>query len=129
MADSGLVEVQNHTYNLHKSGGGRVGVKQLPGETDRQYEAMLTQDLTRAQEEIEARVGARPTAFAYPFGAVSRTTPELVKNMGFSATLTCEEKISRVTRNPDSLYGLGRYLRVSGISSQTFFETRMKLKP
>lgn len=130
MADSGLVEVQNHSYRLHDSGRGkRQGIKKLPGETEEAYEKLVTDDLLRAQEAIEAQVGTRPTAFVYPFGAMSKTTPELVKSLGFSCTLSCEEKISRVTRDPQSLYGLGRYLRASGISSESFFEKRMKLKP
>lgn len=129
MVDSGLVEVQNHSYDLHKSKGGRLGVKKLPGETNQQYRTMLIEDLTKAQTEIEAHVGIKPIAFVYPFGAVSKSTPELVKEMGFSITLTCEEKVSRVTRDPQSLYGLGRYLRPSGGTSQEFFEKRMKLMP
>lgn len=121
MADSGLVEVQSHSYNLHKSRG-RVGVKKLSGETEAQYEAMLTEDLLLAQKKIKAEVGKAPTAFVYPFGAMSKTTPELIRKLGFSATLTCEEKVSSVSRDPESLYGLGRYLRVSGVSSQRFFQ-------
>lgn len=125
MADSGLVEVQNHSYDLHKSG---IGVKKVSGETEEQYKARLTADLEKAQDRIEAQVGARPTAFFYPFGAISRTTPELIREMGFSATFTCEERVSRITRDPESLYGLGRYLRVSGISSERFFAEKMGLK-
>lgn len=129
MVDSGLVEVQNHSYNLHKSDGGRLGVKKASGETEQQYETMLTQDLMKAQEEIEQHVGIRPSTFVYPFGAVSKGTPAIVKKLGFSATLSCEERISRITRDPESLYDLGRYLRVSGGTSQAFFEKKMKLKP
>ncbi len=126
MVDSGLVEVENHSYNLHKSG---IGVKKRSGETEGQYETRLTTDLTKAQQAIEQHVGAAPAAFVYPFGAVSRCTPALVKKLGFSVTLTCEEKTTRVTRDPASLYGLGRYLRVSGVDSKSFFEKKMKLKP
>lgn len=127
MADSGLVEVQNHSYDLHNSDGGRLGVKRLSGESAQAYETLLREDLGKAQDAIETNVGKRPTAFVYPFGAISRDTPELVKSMGFSATLTCEEKISKITRDPESLFGLGRYLRVSGISSETFFQGKMGL--
>lgn len=129
MADSGLVEVQNHSYNLHKSEGGRLGVKKVGGETEQQYETMLSEDLLKAQEEIGRHVGRTPTTFVYPFGALSKGTPEIVQKLGFSATLSCEEKTSRVTRDPESLYDLGRYLRVSGGTSRDFFEKRMKLAP
>ncbi|WP_243111116.1 polysaccharide deacetylase family protein [Acutalibacter sp. 1XD8-33] len=126
MADSGLVEIQNHSYDMHKSKG-RLGVKQKPGEPDEAYRQVLTSDLTQAQDAIAAHLGAPPTAFVYPFGAVSQSTPEIVKALGFSATLTCREITGVVTRDPESLYGLGRFLRVSGISSREFFKERMKL--
>lgn len=122
MAQSGLVEVQNHSYDLHSSTGGRLGVKQKAGESAEAYAQMLKGDLLQAQTAIEEQVGARPTAFVYPFGAVSKATPALVKEMGFLCTLSCEEKVSRVTRDPASLYGLGRFLRRSGVSTEAFFE-------
>lgn len=128
MADSGLVEVQNHSYDLHKNANGRLGVKKASGETDAQYEQRLTEDLLRAQNAIKEHVGILPTTMVYPFGAVSKATPKIVKKLGFSVTLTCEEQVSRVTRDPESLYGLGRYLRVSGAASKDFFEKKMKLK-
>ncbi len=125
MADSGLVEVENHSYDLHRDG---VGVKKKRGETEEHYEKRLSEDLNRAQEAIFSHVGKEPTAFVYPFGAVSKPTPELVKKLGFSVTLTCEERKSRVTRDPRSLYDLGRYLRPSGMSAKEFFTEKMGLK-
>ncbi len=127
MVDSGLVEVQNHSYNLHQGQGSTLGVKQLPGEGAAQYEKRLSEDLSTAQRKIEENLGMRPTAMVYPFGAVSESTPEIVKRLGFSVSLSCEEKISRVTRDPNSLYGLGRFLRVSGGTSTDFFQNRVKL--
>jgi len=127
MASTGLVEIQNHSYDLHQSNGGRLGVKKLGSESDAQYKALLTSDLQHAQDAITEGAGVRPTAFAYPFGAFSKATPGIVKEMGFQCTLGCEEKISKITRDPNSLYGLGRFLRRSGISSQEFFEKKMKL--
>lgn len=126
MSDSGIVEVQNHSYDMHTIGA-RKGVRQKSGESEADYEAAVTEDLLKAQAEIEKHVGKRPTTFAYPFGAVSPTTPELVKSLGFSATLTSAEKISTVSRDPDSLYDLGRFVRPSGLTSAEFFEKRMKL--
>lgn len=126
MSQSGLVEIQNHSYNLHKSKE-RLGTKKLPSESPEDYKELLTQDLLLSQEKIEAHTGKRPTTFVYPFGAVSAGEPDLVKELGFQASLSCEEKTSVITRNPDSLYDLGRYLRKTGISSSRFFEQVMKL--
>ncbi len=129
MTESGLVEVQNHSYNLHENRGGRQGAGQKPGETDEQYESVLREDLLRAQNAIKDRLGQAPTAFVYPFGAMSKASPGIIKRLGFSASLTCREKISQITRNPESLYGIGRFLRKSGPSSADFFQNYMGLKP
>ncbi len=126
MSDSGWVEVQNHSYDMHTIGA-RKGIKKKQGETDEAYEQALRADLLKAQDEIEKNVGKRPTALAYPFGAMSKNTPALIKKLGFSATLTSAEKISTVTREADSLYGLGRFVRPAGLSSAEFFRQRMKL--
>lgn len=129
MADSGLVEVLNHSYDLHEEKNGALGVKQRPGEPEAAYRQRLTADLEKVQESFRTNLGREPSTFVYPFGAMSESTPEIVKALGFSATLTCRERISTVTRDPESLYGLGRFLRESGISPREFFENRMKLSP
>ena len=129
MTDSGLVEVQNHSYDMHEQRSGALGVKQRTGETDSAYKARLTADLGRAQEVFKANLGKAPSTFVYPFGAMSKSTPDIIKEMGFSATLLCREKVSTVTRDPESLYALGRFLRESGISSKEFFENKINLSP
>lgn len=127
MAESGLVEVQNHSYQLHESTGGCLGLQQRTGETDSDYHARLTADLLKAQNRIEEELGVRPTTLVYPFGAVSADTLATAKELGFACTLTCAERTSAITRDADSLYDLGRYLRPSGESSAHFFEQRLGL--
>ncbi len=129
MAGSGLVEVQNHSYDMHRRQGGAQGAEQRPGESDEDYRERLTSDISKAQEAFRENLGKAPSTFTYPFGAMSKSTPGIIKELGFSASLICREKISAVTRDPESLYGLGRFLRESGTSSKEFFEKRMKLSP
>lgn len=121
MMASGLVEFQNHTYDLHTNKQGRVGVKKLSGETDEAYQKRLTEDVMKLQQEMKANTGYEPSCFVYPFGAKSEKTAELIKNMGFRCTFTCESKVNTISRNPDSLYELGRYLRTGKKSSAEFF--------
>lgn len=128
MAGSGLVEVQNHSYDLHERREGALGVQRRSGEGEGAYGARISADILKAQEAIEGHIGQRPSTFVYPFGAMSEGTGEVVKGLGFQATLTCREKVSRVTRDSASLYGIGRYLRPAGISSKDFFEGKMGLK-
>lgn len=127
MVDTGLVEVQNHSYQLHENTGGCLGLQQRTGEADGEYHTRLTADLTKAQNRIENAVGVRPTTLAYPFGAVSKGTDDIVRKLGFACTLTCTERTSSITRDADSLFDLGRYLRPSGENSAHFFEQRLGL--
>ena len=120
MMESGMVEIQNHSYNLHGTEG-RLGAKKLPGESDWQYEELLKGDLGKFQEKMKQHTGVVPQAFVYPFGGVSYASIPILKEMGFQATLTCEEKTNLITQNPESLFSLGRYLRPPWISSEDFF--------
>lgn len=110
MSDSGYVEIQNHSYDMH-SLKSRKGVSQKSGESDETYKSALTEDVVKAQTLLENATGKKPTCFVYPFGAKNDLTEKLIKEMGFSCTLTCTEKPNIITKNPDSLYELGRYRR------------------
>lgn len=110
MSDSGYVEIQNHSYDMH-SLKSRKGVSQKSGESDETYKSVLTEDVAKAQTLLENATGKKPTCFVYPFGAKNDLTEKLIKEMGFSCTLTCTEKPNIITKNPDSLYELGRYRR------------------
>lgn len=129
MAESGYVEIQNHTYNMHDSSGGRLGAQKKPGESEEQYRTAITQDIMKLENELKENLNYNSTAFVYPFGAVSKESDGILKDMGFKATATCEEKINIITTDKESLYGLGRFIRVSGVSSENFFSevvARMK---
>lgn len=73
------------------------------------------------QEEMLQNIGYAPTAFVYPFGAVSPESVPVLKEIGFQASLTCRGRTNRITQDPDCLFGLGRYLRPAGVPSDTFF--------
>ncbi len=123
MADSGLVEFANHSYDLHHAGdGGRHGAKKLPGESVQRYQTVLREDLQKAQDLLTEKTGLTPVAFTYPFGAVSKEALPVLKNMGFRATFVCEERVNMLTADPACLYDLGRYLRDQKEDSTAFFD-------
>lgn len=122
MIDSGWVEVQNHSYNLHQNDKQRKGSQKVSGESVDQYKAMLMKDVEKMQQAVRENTGWTPTAFTYPFGAVSRESLPILKEMGFQATLICESKVNVITSDPECLYGLGRYLRPAGVSTESFFQ-------
>jgi len=114
MAESGLVEFQSHGYDLHNAG---QGAKQKRGESDEAYAERLAADLNTLQARIEAELGVYPTTFTYPYGARSRTSDEILKSIGFSASLICEGRRNLVSRGDmDCLFGMGRINRPHGRS-------------
>ncbi|MCL2817670.1 MAG: polysaccharide deacetylase family protein [Clostridiales bacterium] len=124
MAESGLAEFQNHSYDLHKG----LGARRRDGESLEQFKLRLGDDLHRLQERMSEVTGSRPTAFIYPFGAISAGSAAVLRELGFQAAFTCYEKNSLVRLGePESLFSLGRYLRPHGCSSEQLFR-RMGLE-
>lgn len=118
MAESGLVELQHHTYNLHDNTGFRVGCARGRGESDEDYIRVLTEDTLRLQEDIHRRTGHSPTTLTYPYGKSSPLTDSILAELGFRATLSCDYGVNRITRDPDCLWQLKRICRAHGHSAE-----------
>lgn len=111
MAQSGVWEIQNHSYDLHHNDGGQKGAAKRKDESDEGYRQRLKADLTAAQNLLTEQAGVTPTAFTYPYGAISDASRAVLEELGLCASLSCEERTSILTRDPDCLWRLGRYLR------------------
>jgi len=117
MADSGLVEIANHTWDLHRNANGRKGAQIRPGEDFAAYAQVLREDVGRLQAVLAKRAGITPTSFVYPFGATCPEGTEVLREMGFLATLSCYDGVNTLTRGElDCLYDLRRYNRSPGRS-------------
>ncbi len=119
---SGFFEIQNHSYDMHDNGSGRKGAMKKSGESTEQYRLALEKDVGAFQDQIFEMTGQRPTAFTYPFGFISNYSTDILKSMGFRASLSCAEGINFITRDPACLYRLKRVCRSHGVSSEKFFQ-------
>ena len=126
LMNSGVIEFQNHTYNLHSNNSGRIGCSKKSFESLETYEKILANDIQKLQQEFEKNVGYTPTTFTYPFGSISKASFPIIKKLGFKASLSCASGINYITKNADCLYCLKRNNRPSGISSEAFFEKILK---
>lgn len=99
LSDSGIVEIGCHTYNLHENGE-RLGCAKKLYETDEEYSAVLSSDISLFQEKMQSELGFRAVSFAYPFGAVSDGSMRLLREMGFDVFMTCAELPTTVTCAP-----------------------------
>jgi peptidoglycan/xylan/chitin deacetylase (PgdA/CDA1 family) len=113
MVKSGHVEIQNHSYNLHGLGGSG----KRKNESMEHYQARLGKDLLHIQERCWEELAYRPNTFTYPLGVVSKGSGEVLKEMGFAASLSCQEGMNILTQGEkDDLFLLKRDIRPSGYS-------------
>ncbi len=80
----------------------------------------------RLQDGFRGVLGTSPVVFTYPFGAVSRESLPVLRDCGFLMTLTCRELPNYITRDPNCLYGIGRYNRSGLTSTEAFMERLTK---
>ncbi|MDR1560459.1 MAG: polysaccharide deacetylase family protein [Clostridiales bacterium] len=106
MVDSGLVEIQTHTYNLHRPFLNMMSVRDfLTRET---YKAYLTRDTFAVSEYIREATGASPYALAYPYGYYDKLTEQIMRESGVLVTVTSDPGINRIHRSKYGLYGMKR---------------------
>lgn len=111
MHESGLVEFQNHSYNLHNYDYNRRGCLKKKGESSWHYDNLLKEDFELSQQLYWENLGIRPACFTYPFGSVNDELLEHVRDFGFLASLGAYEKINYLTGDPEELYDLRRFNR------------------
>ncbi len=123
MMASGLVEFQNHSYDLHQQAGGRTGAKKKNGETVAAYGKVLENDLMIWQEKMEENTGYSPTTFTYPFGGISEASYDILERLGFQASLSCEEKVNVILPGQDAcLQKMNRFLRSNTKSAESILK-------
>ena len=115
---SGRVEIQSHTYNLH----GKNGAKKMKGESTEAYRERLLADLNKFADVLNSNIGIAPNSLAYPLGAISDVSDDIIKGAGYLASLSCEQKTNIIrVGDADSLFSLKRYLRPPHKTSMEFF--------
>ena len=123
MHDSGIIEVQSHGYNLH----GSAGSGKLKRESADAYHQRLKADLTKLQERCEEHLGQKPNTFCYPLGIIGKGSQAVLEEMGFVASLSCQEGINIITRDEkECLFKLNRNNRPSGRSVEKVLDSIWK---
>ncbi len=111
MTDSGVVEMQNHSYDMHSVTDKRNGSKKNNNESEQQYKEIFSADTIKTQQLIKDATGKLPTTYTYPFGSVSKSSYSILKELGFKASLSCSRGINKITREKDCLFMLKRFIR------------------
>lgn len=112
--ERGVLTVTTHSYDMHQiaavdGNDCRRGVLQMPGEAEPDYIAALTQDYTRAQEQLAGLPGTPLPVFTYPFGAYSELSERVLQELGVQVTVTTEGGANRLVKGePETLRLLHR---------------------
>ncbi len=126
MVESGVIEIANHSYDMHKITDERRGSSKSKNESKEAYAKNFTEDTSLTDKLLLERCSYQTDTYTYPFGAISKQTDGLLKNLGYSVTLSCEEGVNVITKGM-SLMRLKRYNRSGNISSDNFFKNKLNL--
>lgn len=124
MQDSGIIDIQNHSYDMHESNPDdpsvRSGVLQMEGESNGDYAKALHSDIGGMADSIEQHLGNTVNIFTYPFGFYSHLSEQILKDMGYRSTLSTKSGINQITKgDPDSLFALKRINGGPEVPSET----------
>ena len=123
MEESGVIELQNHSYDLHHIQKGYMGIGKKTGEELVAYRARLYTDLSRMQNRFCEELGFVPSTFTYPFGCAPADSAVVLEELGFQASLGTEGLTFYVTRDAECLERIPRYNRTSAKSARSILES------
>jgi hypothetical protein len=92
---------------------------QKKGETQSAYLETIRQDIAKNQDRLQT-YGIYTVAFTYPFGFFTDMSDSLLRELGYTASLSCMEGVNYLGRE-SSLFDLQRFNRPHGPSPEAFF--------
>lgn len=108
MYESGIIEIQPHSYNLHHY---KEGIKHGQGvlskikEGEKDYYDRLLEDTNKVVGLIKDNVGCDSYVYAYPYGKYEDVAENVLKDLNFKVTLTTQSQYSDTSKG---LYKLKR---------------------
>ena len=119
------IELACHSYYFHHLTG-RKGCARKDGESLDDWRAALTADTLAIRQALEEQCGVIPLCYAYPFGQITEGADQVMQQLGFRVTLSCNEQSSTLTAgNRDCLFSLGRFNRDGRLSTEAFMARAM----
>lgn len=123
MQASGLVEFQNHGYNMHKQSAKRLGSTRMEGESAEDYHKALGEDMAKLQARYTEMTGWTPNTYTYPFGRISNDSYSVVTGMGFAASLDVQSRLYTVLPGEERcLFRIPRYNRTCDTSAEAIMK-------
>ena len=130
MADSGLISIQSHTYDMHQwppyedgSPAVRENILPLAGESEEAYVQALTDDFTKSRAQLEAATGQPVDVLAYPAGQYSTLAQVTLQELGVHVTLSTNPGVNTVVKGlPQTLYAMLRFGITDDLTPEALLE-------
>lgn len=119
--ESQRIEIANKTYSMHYNLD-RRGCMIMENESLTDYKSLFIADVMKLQTALQKYCKIKPLVFSYPFGLISDESIDIIKSMGFCASLSNDKEMNYITSDKNCLFGLNRYSRPSGISTKKFMK-------
>lgn len=108
MYDSGLIEIQPHTYDMHyykESMTRSEGVLALKGETKEDHYNRFKDDTVKIKNIIKQKTGSDSYVYSFPYGKKSFTNDKVIKDLGFDSSVVTNTHFANIS---ESLFDLKR---------------------
>ncbi len=129
MAESGLVEIGSHTYDLHQAQAYETGIARqdmspLEGEGEEDYLRLIKEDVSRSLADIEKATGeAYFPALAYPRGVWNDRAAAVLADLGVKITFSTEEGVHTFVKGlRQSMYAVKRFNVGGDVSAEALLE-------
>ena len=121
MAQSGLISIQSHSYDMHHAfqfdDPFRQGTLMMDGESEQDYLSLFRRDHKMMSDLLESYGDV--VAFSYPYGRVSTIASILLRELGYQITFHGNPGVSTLIKGmPQSLLELRRYYMTEDISGE-----------
>ena len=116
MNDSGLINFQNHTWDMHTLNGKAYlnndkrakGIKKLKEESLNIYKNRIYIDFDKSNKFIFKVTSDKPYLFVYPYGLYNKTYEKMIKEKGYISSFITKEGFNYIDSKED-LFLLKRY--------------------
>lgn len=127
MTKSGVISLQSHTYDMHRSENyeknARYDMGQLAGETEKEYIDAVREDLVKSREFLESLREDDVLALSYPKGKITDNAARIAVEEGYTVTFSTNWGVQELVRGlGQSLYAVKRNHISNDVSAEKLLE-------
>jgi len=127
MTNSGVISLQSHTYDMHRSENyeknARYDMGQLAVETEEEYIDTVREDLIMSREFLENLREDNVLALSYPKGKITDNAARIAVEEGYTVTFSTNWGVQELVRGlGQSLYAVKRNHISNDVTSERLLE-------